>query len=233
MTAPGVIFFALAREARPLLAEWRRAGAGARESRDARGFPGWDLGGRRVAVSGMGLDNARAAIDSLLRELRPAWVITAGFTGALRPGVEIGRVLVAADQDFPLTCILLARGGAAGRFISRPTVVVRAADKAALHRETGADAVDMESEVIRLACAAAGVPSATVRAVSDAAEHDLPLDFNAVVRLDGSLRAGRLAAALLRRPDKIAALMRLGNAADRAGKRLASVLAGVLEAGAG
>jgi adenosylhomocysteine nucleosidase len=220
----GVILFALAREAGPLVKRLKARGIGVLKQSDSRGFPAWRAGGLMFGVAGMGLANAGAAAAALLAGGRPGWVVTTGFAGALKPGVAAGEVFFDADGDFPAAARLAPAGAKQGRFVSEPRVAVLAAEKAALRARTGADAVDMESAVIRDACRAAGVPSATVRVISDAADEDLPLDFNRLTRADGNLSSVRLALAIAARPGLIPRLIRFGGVTAKAGERLAEVL---------
>ena len=82
----------------------------------------------------------------------------------------------------------------------------------------------MESGIIRRLCHERGIPSATVRVISDAAHEDLPLDFNPLMQVDGTIHLGKLAGAILRRPHKIPALMALSSRSKFAAQRLAAVL---------
>ena len=105
-----------------------------------------------------------------------------------------------------------------------------AAEKSQLRARTGADAVEMESGVIRRLCRERGVPSATVRVISDTADEALPLDFNILMQPDGTLNVGKLMGAVLCRPQKIPALIALGQRSKSAAQRLATVLHEVLGA---
>lgn len=177
-----------------------------------------------VWVTGIGMANAdrigRAAIDAV----GPGRVVTCGVAGALHPEASIGRVYHDTDDGFPGADRLVAAGSVPGRMVTRDEVVVTRADKARLHAETRADLVDMESAVLRELARSSGIPSATVRSVSDTAHHDLPLDFNRVYSPEKSLLAGRLAAEIARAPWRIPALIRFGRDARVASVRLAEVL---------
>jgi nucleoside phosphorylase len=209
MTTPLQLVFAVPQEAAPL----RR-----------RGLPA----GVAPALCGMGPANARRWITGVLAAGRPAAVLTGGFAGGLDPALRAGDVVFDAAELAALAGVLAGLGARPATFAARDRIAVTPADKAALRAATGADAVEMESAEIRRLCRAAGVPSATVRVVSDAADEALPLDFNRLVTPDWRLSPARLAAAVLARPWKIPALLRLGRTSAAAAGRLADVLAAAL-----
>jgi hypothetical protein len=93
-----------------------------------------------------------------------------------------------------------------------------------LRAETGADAVEMESAAIHAVCRERGIPCATVRVISDTANEDLPLDFNALSKPDKNLDFGKLFLAIARSPGKIGALMELQRKTKFAAEQLAEVL---------
>ena len=72
--------------------------------------------------------------------------------------------------------------------------------KPALWQSTGADAVEMESSVIRNICREQKIPSATIRVISDDASQDLPLDFNAMMTPEDRIHYPKLIWAVLSRP---------------------------------
>ena len=133
-----------------------------------------------------------------------------------------------ATQPDRLASVLVAAGAHPARFQCAERVVTTATAKRALRQQTGADAVEMESGVIRLLCLEREIPSATVRVISDAAHEDLPLDFNLLMDGDQNLKYGKLAWALLKSPGKTGALLELRRRTQAAAARLADVLAAVL-----
>jgi nucleoside phosphorylase len=144
-------------------------------------------------------------------------VFSCGFAGALDPALRIGDVVCAKDTPVP--------NAKAVTFTCAERVAITAAEKSALRERTGADAVEMESAVIERVCRESGVACIVLRAISDSAGEDLPLDFNRLMTAGEKLSSLKLAFAILRSPQKIPGLMRLGRNSALAAQRLAEVLA--------
>ena len=190
--------------------------------------------GVETLVTGMGAAAAERATRPRLAAREWDFVLTCGFAGGLNPALRSETVIFEADGQFPLLQELRKAGAAPARFHCADRVAVTAAEKSQLRARTGADAVEMESGVIRRLCRERGVPSATVRVISDAAHEALPLDFNTLMKPDGTLNFGKLLGAILCRPQKIPALIALGQRSKSAAQRLATVLHETLgAAGAG
>jgi len=177
----------------------------------------------RVLLTGMGARNAERAVLAAISERKPALVLSCGFAGGLKPELKIGDVVFSTDEP-ALREKLTAVGATPAKFFCATRVAVTAAEKAELRRTTGADAVEMESEAIHAVCRERGIPCATVRVISDAANEDLPLDFNKLSKPDLSLDYAKLALAVAKSPGKIPALLRLQKNCKFAAERLADVL---------
>ena len=223
-----LLFFAMAGEASPFLQRLRQA----QWDFQSQSVPAQAIGARRfvagemeIWVIGIGPENASRNSRIAIESHRPKRVLTAGVAGALDPRHRIGEVFHEADPESGLDAPLRRAGSRAGRIIMQDRIATTAADKARLHRDTGADLVEMESTAIRLVARNAGIPSATVRSVSDDALGDLPLDFNQVYTREMRLSAARLALAIASRPWKIPALIRFGGNTRKASGTLARVLA--------
>jgi nucleoside phosphorylase len=183
------------------------------------------LKGRRDAIiTGMGRRNTSTEFEKILRRLSPDRVITSGFAGALNPDLKIGDVLFDEDFDAGFGNSLTSAGAKPGTFHCSARVAVTVSEKAELRKSTGADAVEMESSVIRTLCKQHGIPSATLRVISDTAHEDLPLDFNALMTANQKISVPKLAGALLKSPRSIPRLLELQRNTRLAAKRLADVL---------
>ncbi len=179
-----------------------------------------------ILLTGMGKTNAAQSIRVALAANRPSLVITSGCAGGLNPQLVTGDVVFSADEETGLKPKLLALGAREGKFHFADRVATTAEEKWTLWHKTQADAVEMESQIIRDICREQKISSATIRVILDQAGEDLPLDFNALMTPDMKLNGGKLALTILKSPGKIAALLRL----QKQAKLVATKLADVLEA---
>lgn len=193
--------------------------------RHARAFPEV-----RIIVTGMGIQNARSGLVSALQGNSFSAVITSGFAGGLNPALPLGAVVFDADAGFTLIGSLKAAGAIPGRFLCAERVMATAGEKKRAWAATHLDAVEMESGVIRELCRGRGIPSATVRVISDVADQDLPIDFNRFMTPDQRIDYVRLVWALARSPAKVPRLLRFAGESRAATRQLAKVLARALSA---
>lgn len=177
-----------------------------------------------VLVTGMGRRNSELTVRAACSAHRPSLIITAGFAGGLNPALATGTVIFDADPETALQPALLAAGAIAARFHCADRVAVTSIQKQKLWHETGADAVEMESQVIRAICRELGVPAATVRVILDSASEDLPLDFNDLMTDDMRVDGRKLALTIARSPGKIPALLALRKQTRAAANALAATL---------
>ncbi len=180
-------------------------------------------------ISGMGLDNALCAARRLIGQGAGA-LVSIGVSGGLDPGISSGG-LVAADRFLHLDggvfqeiCHPHAKGSAravktlsAARFSVRNGAVITAqgpalsaASKSALHRQSAALAVDMESAAVAKAAAEANIPVFALRVVCDPAAQSIPPDVFACLLPNGRIRYPALIRAISRKPALMIHLVRMG-----------------------
>jgi phosphorylase superfamily protein len=157
----------------------------------------------------------------------PELVLTCGFAGGLNPDLKLGDV-VFETSDETLRIKLLGAGAKQLKIFCADRIATTVAEKKKLRAETGADAVEMESAAIHAICREHNIPCATVRVISDTANEDLPLDFNALSKPDKNLDYGKLFLAIAKSPRKIPALMQLQKKTKFAAEQLAEVLAKII-----
>lgn len=201
-----LITFALEEEAAPF-------------RRRAKSMPGIE-----ILVTGVGKRNAEEAVHRVLDSITPTCVLTCGYAGALSPELQIADLVYDVDAPSALELPFKSLDAVRVKFHCAEKVLVTANQKIAARLQTGAQAVDMESEYIRRICHKKSIPSATLRAISDLADEDMPLDFNALAKPDQSLCMGKLALAILSRPGCLPGLMRLRKHTKQAAETLAEGL---------
>jgi adenosylhomocysteine nucleosidase len=193
-------------------------------------FDGLDV---QVFLTGAGRFAAQRAAAIALGEV-PDVCIVSGLSGGLRPEHPLGRVLAArtvADaggsrlyySDSELLSSAVALGATrAERFLTADHVVGTAAEKQELG--VSADAVDLESLWILAAAGDRRVPALAVRAISDTADSNLPLDFDRIFNERGAVSIPKVIGQLATRPLQVGGLIRLAHDSERAASNLAAFL---------
>jgi nucleoside phosphorylase len=177
-----------------------------------------------VRLTGVGAVNADAALARALGEFSPRLVISSGFAGGLNPSLLRGQALFDGGSGPAILDALAACGAHRGRFHTTNAVLTTPEEKARLWRLTGADAVDMESEIVSARCRAGGLPCVNLRVISDAADEGLPLDFNQLFGTDYRIDYAKLLPALAKSPAKLVRLLVFWRQAAAASRGLAQVL---------
>jgi nucleoside phosphorylase len=188
----------------------------------------------RLMVTGDGPARGGENARRLLAEVRCRALLGLGVAGGLTPDLAVGDTVVAArilDEGSgrvfqPPPSLWLERGRqfAGAREATAITACAVAGDREAKARLAALAAppavVDLESAAWAGAAAAAGVPFAIARVVTDAHDEDLPLDFEALRGAGGGIEGRRVLAAALLRPRSWPALLALRRRLLRAGQEL-------------
>ncbi|HEY3968179.1 MAG TPA: 5'-methylthioadenosine nucleosidase [Planctomycetaceae bacterium] len=202
-------------------------------------FRGGLLGKIRVALaeSGMGPKFAVRATQALIDGHSPPWIVSAGFSGALQSGMQLGDIVVASsivdaggaelsiDLKMPANP---AAGLHVGRLLMVDRMIPTVAEKKSLGEQHGAIAVDMESLAVAKVCREAKTKFLAVRVISDDLSADLPPEILSVVGSSGTVRWGAVAGAIFKRFGSAQDLWRLREQATGAAQRLATFLDGVV-----
>jgi adenosylhomocysteine nucleosidase len=176
------VVFAVPQESRAFRAELRHAGlSGIAPAEYLLG----NLGNEEVIVmhTGIGDDAATQRTEALLREVRPHYLIAAGFAGALDPRLHVGDLVIATNLTRPemrarATALLAGEPGVFfGPVVGAPFPIEEVAEKQQYARASGGIAVDMETAAVYGAATRAWVPFLAVRAISDALDQSLPVPF--------------------------------------------------------
>jgi len=202
-------------------------------------FRGGRFGEIRVACaeSGMGFAKARAATQALIEGHTPPWVLSCGYSGALRDGMKVGDIVMADaicdthGHELKVDLHMSTEGQKGlhvGRFVTSDEMVRLAADKKTLGEKYDAIAVDMESLAVAQVCKETGTPFLAVRVVSDKVTTDLPKEIVSVLGETGTFRVGATMGAIWKRFGSIKDMWRLREQTNTASDRLAKFLQGVV-----
>jgi len=154
-------------------------------------------------------------------------IISIGIAGALSPQLEAGDCVIASTVIAKGTRYDTDNGWTARlrRALPDPRVApvagadriaATAEDKAALFKNTGADAVDMESHIAAAVARENGLPFAALRVISDRADHALPPAALAAMKPNGGIALGRVLKSIAYRPTQIPALIRTSRESEKA-----------------
>ena len=198
------------------------------------------LRGRRAVVilSGPGRQNAAHATEVLIDGHRPRHVISAGFAGALDPGLKRNDILIAnrllttegaeVSVELPagLSAALAQPGVHCGTLLTADRVVRLPRERESLRHRCGAMAVDMETFAVAEVCLRRRVSFSSVRAINDTADEALPRDVeHLLAQKTGASQWGAAFGAIWRRPASAKDMYQLRENALVASDRLAKFLA--------
>lgn len=186
-----------------------------------------------VLLTGMGRENALKAMSSIPLELHEV-CISAGLAGSLHSMLKLGEVVatrltgtVQQDLAFASDPALFELAGSCGAksadmSLTSEKIAATADEKEALSHS--GNIVEMESTHVLAAAQHAGVPAIAARAISDAFDEDLPVDFQRVLDTHGHLKWGGLLKEVGLSPYRIPLLIQFGRQSRAAAKSLADFL---------
>jgi adenosylhomocysteine nucleosidase len=182
-----------------------------------------------VIEAGMGFDNATKAARLLVEELRPDLLVSVGFCGGIRAGLEVGDAVLATGlvvvsdhglksvaADIPAVCddLVSSLSNArcrlfAGLFVSTRSIMKKERLAALLPTDAPHPVVEMESAAIALVAAENGIPFIGLRTVSDPADEELGFSLDELCDGQMRIRIPRVLFTIARKPRIIPQLIRL------------------------
>ena len=190
-----------------------------------------------VLLTGMGGENAKNAMRTVNLEM-PDVCISSGLAGALDRSLKRGTIVVArrcettdlklkTTSDVDMVELAVASGARAAEvFATSDRIMATARAKEEL--SAFGHVVEMESSYILSAASVWRVPVVAVRAISDAADEDLPVDFECVADSRGRVKVGGLLKELAVHPYRLPLLVRFGFRSRAAAVTLADFLDGYI-----
>jgi hopanoid-associated phosphorylase len=139
--------------------------------------------------------------------------VAGGLAPQLRPGTcVIGSAILSGSNRIPTNKMWSQKllqtfpDAVSGMLLGVSAPICDPRDKRALHVNTGAIAVDMESHVVAAVGAAHGLPVVAMRVITDPAERALPASAVAAMRPNGTTNIVAMIRSVLMRPREIPTL---------------------------
>ena len=201
-----------------------------------------------VLITGVGAQAAAQAMDLMMRMADKDQYfdvcISSGLAGALCETLSVADIIAPKELIVELKHAdlreehlvvdpelrQLALGGGAKNtncLFSTDEILVKASQKKSC--ASRAQSVDMESFEIVKAASAWGARSVVIRAISDAATEDLPINFNLTLSDKKEVSLSKVLIQVAKNPLVLPALIRFGGQSKRAGALLAAFLENYLK----
>lgn len=126
-----------------------------------------------VACAGMGARRVSLAVEAVLIHGPVSELVSVGWAGACNPVLKVGDIVRPAAVIDAKTGERFTQAEGQGTLVSSDSFALPA-EKQRLLDSYRADAVDMEAATVARLAAARGLPFWAIKAISDAADFDLP-----------------------------------------------------------
>ena len=226
------VTFALPAESSEFL---RRLGNRSRANRAGLSIVHGTIEHRSIEVfhTGVGERSCRERIATFLENQRFDLLISAGFAGSLNHQLQVNDLFLAENfltVDPKRTQSLLSNVSIfAANMLSVPAMIDLKEERERVARESGASAVDMETEFIAHVCALHGIPLLSLRVITDTPTQPFPAPPNVLFDVQQQrTRIATFAKFFLTHPKRIPGLVRFAKRIARARTVLTNALVEVV-----
>ena len=186
-----------------------------------------------VLHTGVGEKMCRERIGKFLENQQFDFLISAGFAGSLNHELHVNDVLLA--KNFSTADLKHAQSSLsnvsihAANMLTVPALIDSSEQRERIACESGASAVDMETEFIARACAAHGIPLLSLRVITDSPLESFPAPPKILFDMERQrTHIGVLAKFFLAHPGRMPSLVQFARRIARARKTLADALVEVV-----
>ena len=184
-----------------------------------------------VIHTGVGENICRERIRKFLENRQLDFLVSAGFAGSLNHELQVNDLLVAKNfSTVDLKHASLSNVSIyAANMLTVPAVIDSGEERERIARESGASAVDMETEFIARACAVHAIPLLSLRVITDTPTQPFPAPPS--VLFDIQRQRTHLAVLVrffLANPRRMPGLVQFARRIARAKKVLAHALATIV-----
>jgi adenosylhomocysteine nucleosidase len=224
------VTFALPAESSEFL---RRLGNRSRAKRNGISIVRGTIGHRSIEVihTGVGENICRKRIGKFLENQQFDFLISAGFAGSLNQELQVNDLLVATNfSTVDLKHASLSNVSIyAANMLTVPALIDSSEQRETMARDSGASAVDMETEFIAQTCRDHGIPLLSLRVITDTPSQPFPAPPRVLFDIQRQrTRIALLARFFLAHPRRMPSLVRFARRIARARKTLSNALARIL-----
>jgi adenosylhomocysteine nucleosidase len=222
------ITFALPEESSEFL---RRLGNRSRANRNGLRIVHGTVEHRSIEVihTGVGENSCRQRIEKFLEDRQFDLLISAGFAGSLNRELQVNDLFVA--KNFSTLNGKQAQSSLsnvsiyAADMLTVPALIDSSEERERMARDSGASAIDMETEFIAAACAMRGIPLLPLRVITDTPTQPLPAPPDVLFDLQQQrTHVATLAKFFLTNPKRIPGLFQFAQRIARARRILTNAL---------
>jgi nucleoside phosphorylase len=226
------VTFALPAESSEFL---RRLGNKSRADRNGISIVRGTSGHRSIEVihTGVGENVCRQHIGKSLENQQFDFLISAGFAGSLNHELQVNDLLVA--KNFSTADLKQAQSSLSNvsihtvNMLTVPALIDSGEERERIAAESGASAVDMETEFIARACAAHGIPLLALRVITDTPTQPFPAPPSVLFDIQQQrTHIGVLAKFFLAHPSRMPGLVQFARRISRARKTLSDALVQIM-----
>jgi len=220
------VTFALPAESSEFL---RRLGNKSRANRNGIRIVHGTIGHRSMEVihTGVGENICRQRIGRFLENQQFDFLISAGFAGSLNHELQVNDLLVAKNfSTVDLKHASLSNVSIyAANMLTVSALIDSGEERERIAHESGAAAVDMETEFIARACATHGIPLLALRVITDTPTQPFPAPPSVLFNIQKQrTHVAALARFLLAHPGRVLGLVQFARRITRARKILSNAL---------
>jgi nucleoside phosphorylase len=220
------VTFALPAESSEFL---RRLGNKSRANRNGIRIVHGTIGHRSIEVihTGVGENICRQRIGRFLENQQFDFLISAGFAGSLNHELQVNDLLVAKNfSTVDLKHASLSNVSIyAAKMLTVSALIDSGEERERIAHESGAAAVDMETEFIARACATHGIPLLALRVITDTPTQPFPAPPSVLFNIQKQrTHVAALARFFLAHPGRVLGLVQFARRITRARKILSNAL---------
>jgi len=220
------VTFALPAESSEFL---RRLGNKSRANRNGIRIVHGTIGHRSIEVihTGVGENICRQRIGRFLENQQFDFLISAGFAGSLNHELQVNDLLVAKNfSTVDLKHASLSNVSIyAANMLTVSALIDSGEERERIAHESGAAAVDMETEFIARACATHGIPLLALRVITDTPTQPFPAPPSVLFNIQKQrTQVAALARFFLAHPGRVLGLVQFARRITRARKILSNAL---------